>query len=792
MKKRKSLNVLLALLFIFLGANKMYAVSANDELTVYRQPSGITFKAAIKGDEHFNYVTTENGEVISKGEDNYWYYEQNSKKRNNDSYSLSNAKVGIDATPKNSVTEEILAEIETPYNELEIDTKETTSTTKNRSLNKTENLLVILVDFNDIQTKYSEKEWSNIIFGDTAPSLKNYYSTMTNNSLSIEPAREAHDSQNDGIIKVKLNRTHPNTGSKIFSDNQAITADALKAANFFIDYSQYDTNKNGRIEANELHFMIIVAGQEKSYNDVTEPSVWGHRWALNSDRVTLDNTVLDYYTQFGEKHGDHQATVGIIAHEFGHDLGLPDLYNTGWTDTSGITVKDGSGLGYTSLMASGSWGAKVGEYSGSTPVGLDAYSKEILGLPVEVINDYVSNKIVQSIDSGSSTILKVLTESPQYYFLIENRQFSGYDEGMLKTNNRLQAIHSGGIAVYKIDKNYTENKTNGRQIVTILDASGEETYYHNQVFGADPFFYVGKGMYQSEQTTKISKNSIPDNNIQTGDYRYDDKPTFNLTITSKPTTKMHINLSPFKGKLAVGTFYNSNTLHGEPIDFSETTPDNRNQFKSFNLDVHTTNLSGLEYATNLEYIKIGGYNIGEIEDYTALSELTKLKTMSITSMPTSSEDTELIAKLTQPVNINFINRMKDLESFHFSPRPVNDLTPLNNLPKLKNASLYSGEPMTITLQPTKVYQNELKIKLQDLVKYSDQFNNAHILIHTADPGLNWFRDSIEFNLTEDNTFTVSNLNSDMSAIFLSVSASVYTDNSEFYHSVMFKIPLIWS
>jgi M6 family metalloprotease-like protein len=66
---------------------------------------------------------------------------------------------------------------------------------------------------------------------------------------------------------------------------------------------------------------------------------------------TLDGKVLGDsghnggYAQFGEIHLDHQATIGIMVHELGHDITWPDLYDT-----------DGSsdGVGVWSIMGSGS------------------------------------------------------------------------------------------------------------------------------------------------------------------------------------------------------------------------------------------------------------------------------------------------------------------------------------------------------------------------------------------------------------------------------------------------------
>ncbi|MBO0446558.1 M6 family metalloprotease domain-containing protein, partial [Enterococcus ureilyticus] len=534
---KKKLFSCLVFCSMIVGTQMVDASPANPEVFSFKQPSGETFKAQTKGDERFNYVVTEGGIGLEQGDDGFWYYLQQGNTRNAQiPTTLSKSKVGIDTQPSNAADEQTLLQSKRNERELEIEQKEPAIKVKS-SKKKDQNLLVLLVEFEDVKLKYSDEDWSRLIFGETAPSLKNYYSMTTNNGIGIDPARETNGSPNDGIIRLTLDGKHPNTGQQLITENQKITRSALEKADQFIDYKQYDTNGNGRIETDELHFMVIVAGQEQSYGNVTEPAVWGHRWALNSLRVTLDDTVLDYYTQFGEKHAARQATLGIIAHEFGHDIGLPDLYNVGFKDENGVTEKQGSGLGYTSVMASGSWGARPGEESGTTPVGLDAYSKSLLGMAVETITTSQSGKLVQSIDEGTPAILKVNSAEEKEYFLIENRQLSGYDEGMKRGN----AIHSGGIAIYRINKNYTQNQTAGKQLVTVLEADestrGYSYYESGGVWNADPFYYVGNNIHNKEQAIKLSKDTNPSSKIADGFGEFD------LTIESKSNRNMTVSFS---------------------------------------------------------------------------------------------------------------------------------------------------------------------------------------------------------------------------------------------------------
>jgi immune inhibitor A len=126
------------------------------------------------------------------------------------------------------------------------------------------------------------------------------------------------------------------------------------------------------------HFGVIHAGMGEEAN-ASADAIWSHRWYANFNQTegpqgchlggyNLPGTGLwvGDYTIMPEDGG-----VGVFAHEFGHDLGLPDLYNT--------AAGPDNGVGFWSLMSSGSWASDSANAVGDKPVHMGAWEKLALG-----------------------------------------------------------------------------------------------------------------------------------------------------------------------------------------------------------------------------------------------------------------------------------------------------------------------------------------------------------------------------------------------------------------------------
>ncbi|EKM31719.1 M6 family metalloprotease domain protein, partial [Vibrio harveyi] len=195
-----------------------------------------------------------------------------------------------------------------------------------------------------------------------------------------------------------------------------------------MDFSTYDDNDDDKISPDELSVMFVFAGYDKTVGAIKTPYIWPHRFSHNA--ITIDGKAIRDYCLFADFQGDHQSTMGVIAHELGHlMLGLPDLYS----------YKHSGSVGQWGLMGGGSWASKKGDkYAGATPVNMLAWSKEAAG--------FIKPKVIDT--SGSATIETVQGEGvmyldpylkqqgPRAYF--ENRRKNQYDralpgEGLLIT-----------------------------------------------------------------------------------------------------------------------------------------------------------------------------------------------------------------------------------------------------------------------------------------------------------------------------------------------------------------------
>jgi M6 family metalloprotease-like protein len=220
---------------------------------------------------------------------------------------------------------------------------------------------------------------------------------------------------------------------------QRLAEIAIDSAATRLDFSQFDNNSDGWVDG----VMIVLPGT--GWEETGEPDeIHSHRWSVPNPRFYDGKTIADYTIQPEETYepGGPLNQIGIYCHEWGHILGLPDLYDVDQCDDP-VICGDllSEGLGEWSLMATGNWLPLYRSYSPAHP---DPWC--LIQLGFATATNVTANQTDVSIPS-------VETEPVIYrlwhngaggweYFLVENRDRTGFDSG----------LPGEGLLIYHIDE----------------------------------------------------------------------------------------------------------------------------------------------------------------------------------------------------------------------------------------------------------------------------------------------------------------------------------------------------
>ncbi|MCE9687892.1 immune inhibitor A [Shewanella sp. AS16] len=132
----------------------------------------------------------------------------------------------------------------------------------------------------------------------------------------------------------------------------------------------YDIDNDGNLDEPDGvidHVMVFHSsvGEEAGGGVLGSDAIWSHRFVVGNTPVSIPGRSIKL---FGYTIQPIDAAAGVCTHEFGHDLGLPDEYDTSYGGK-------GSPVGSWSLMSGGSW---TGAIPGSEPSGFSPFARSYL------------------------------------------------------------------------------------------------------------------------------------------------------------------------------------------------------------------------------------------------------------------------------------------------------------------------------------------------------------------------------------------------------------------------------
>ncbi|MGE5679417.1 MAG: M6 family metalloprotease domain-containing protein [Bacillota bacterium] len=277
--------------------------------------------------------------------------------------------------------------------------------------------LTILVAFPDQPAKTPAAYFDSVLYSANGATLNNYYKEISYNKTEI--IAEDLPSKIGWVMAPHPYTYYVGTGKgegAYPQNSQGLVEDIVKQIDSQVDFSKYDNNGDGVLEA--LFIVHTGPGAEFTGNSSTE--IWSHAWSTRNTPI-LDGIEIRRYSiepEYMKKPSD--MTCGVFAHELGHAaFGLPDLYDV---DNSS------EGLGDWSLMAGGSWNGN----NGDSPAHPDAWARIQMGFGKAT--DIKSNTYGLKLPTMKDTavIYRVWKDGVfgSEYFLIENRERVGYDSGL--------------------------------------------------------------------------------------------------------------------------------------------------------------------------------------------------------------------------------------------------------------------------------------------------------------------------------------------------------------------------
>jgi len=307
------------------------------------------------------------------------------------------------------------------------------------------------------QESYETDHYQDLYFGDGRDTLATYLETQSSNRYSIKGTVADWVELPYNEARYGSNRNQRETYWSWITDSVQAWYDAqveaggskaeivaeLKANDV---WDRYDADDDGNFDEADGyidHFQIVHAGEGEETGGGAQggDAIWSHKWYVNADKIgtTGPETAKFGGVEIGDTGvwvGNYTAQpenggLGVFAHEYAHDLGLPDEYDTSY--------KGESSAAFWTLMSSGSYMGDGTEDIGSRPNDMNAWDKLFLGwLDYEVVDAATYSEtqlgVAEHATKKPQALVVRLPEKTvdggkyPHYYIAENRQYVSYDE----------------------------------------------------------------------------------------------------------------------------------------------------------------------------------------------------------------------------------------------------------------------------------------------------------------------------------------------------------------------------
>lgn len=370
--------------------------------------------------------------------------------------------------------------------------------------------LVILVEFTDIQFMASNnlEKYKKVL------NQENYSEGSFKGSVS-----DYFKAQSAGQFELDFDVVGPYTLShncKYYGENNSqgddkrpdeMIVEACQQADAEVDFADYDWDGDGEVD----QVFVVYAGKGEADGGAAS-TIWPHMYYLSATdkAMELDNVTIDTYACSCELSGNSIAGIGTFCHEFSHCMGFPDFYDTSYSGWFG--------MGSFDLMCGGS-------YNGNSflPAGYTAHEKMMCGWqePTVLADKDTLVEGMLPMSSHGETFIIYNESHPDEYYMLENRQKSGFDasypaRGMLITHVDFnKEIWEWNIPNVEITANSAEHSyygypVNDHQRMTVVHADNDDdAAYFNSSWGGYWKTTEDKDLYPYGSRDSLTATSAP-------------------------------------------------------------------------------------------------------------------------------------------------------------------------------------------------------------------------------------------------------------------------------------------
>ena len=360
--------------------------------------------------------------------------------------------------------------------------------------------LVVLVDFNN--KKFADghdlEYYKNVINGkDFSDEEEGYVGSVRDYFLAQSNGQFELDFDVVGPVTMSKNYGYYGYDNAYQKDEKVyeMIKEACDGIQDQVNLNDYDWDGDG--EADQVFFLYAGLGQASGGSNST---IWPHESELRywpCGVLSYSTGKINTYACANELQPETQgssryisAGIGTICHEFSHCLGFADMYDTSGGGGYGMSVFD--------VMDQGSYNG-----NGFVPCNYTAFERIYAGWVEAIELDAPATvKDMKSVSDYGRPFIMYNYKNTNEYFLLENRQNTGWDKGLYGSNGLL-IVH-----VNYVPSRWANNSVNSSaekiQCCTVVNADGsrDNTQYSLQ---GDLYPYEVKGVTMNDEFTDDSE-----------------------------------------------------------------------------------------------------------------------------------------------------------------------------------------------------------------------------------------------------------------------------------------------